>query len=123
MQQDGGGTIVNISSVGGLVAFRDHAAYVTAKGGMNQLSRSMALDYASDNIRVNALCPGWILTPVEEERIKKDPDVVERQIKQMGLQRMGEPREMANAALFLACDESSYVTGTALVADGGWTLQ
>lgn len=123
MRQAGSGTIVNISSVGGMVAFRSHAAYVTAKGGINQLTRSMALDYAGDNIRVNALCPGWILTPVEEARIKNDPAVVERQIEQMGLQRMGTPREMAYAALFLACEESSYVTGTALVADGGWTLQ
>lgn len=123
MHSGGGGTIVNISSVGGIVAFRNHAAYVTAKGGMNQLTRSMAVDYASENIRVNALCPGWILTPVEEARIRKDPDVVQRQVKQMGLQRMGSPREMAYAALFLACDESSYVTGTTLVADGGWTVQ
>lgn len=123
IKERGGGTIVNVSSVGGMVAWPQGAAYLTSKGALNQLTRSMAVDYAQDHIRVNALCPGWILTAAERKRIDRDPEVVERTKARMGLQRLGEPREMAYAALFLACDESSYVTGTILVADGGWTLQ
>lgn len=123
MRQRGGGTIVNVSSVGSMVGWPQAAAYLTAKGGMNQLTKSMAIDYMKDNIRVNALCPGWILSEIEKTRIAKNPSHVEEIKKQKGIARMGETREMAYAALFLACHESSYVTGTALVADGGWTLQ
>ena len=123
MRQQGGGRIVNISSVGSVVGWPGAAAYLTSKGGLNQLTRSMAIDYSADNIRVNALCPGWIMTQTEQVRIDKDPGLVERTCERMGLQRMGTPREMAFATLFLASEESSYVTGAALVADGGWTLR
>ena len=123
MKNRGGGTIVNISSVGGMVAWPNAVAYLTAKGGVNQMTRAMAVDFIADNIRVNALCPGWILTPVEQRRLKKDPELMKRNMERMGITRMGKPREMAYPALFLACDESSYVTGTTLVADGGWTLR
>jgi len=123
MRQRGGGTIVNVSSVGSMVGWPQAAAYLTSKGGMNQLTRSMAIDYMKDNIRVNALCPGWILSEVERGRIEKNPGKVEEVKQHKGIARMGETREMAFAALFLACHESSYVTGTALIADGGWTLQ
>ena len=123
IRKRGGGAIVNVSSVGSFVAWPNSAAYLASKGAINQLTRSMAVDYAADNIRVNALCPGWILTPTEQDRIAANPEIVERVKEQKGIQRMGEPREMAYAALFLACSESSYVTGTTLLADGGWTLQ
>ncbi len=123
MKNQGSGNIVNVSSVGSMVAWPSGAAYLASKGAMNQLTRSMAVDYGPDNIRVNALCPGWILTTIEKQRIEKDPGAVERAKEKMGIQRMGAPREMAFTALFLACDESSYVNGATLVADGGWTLQ
>ena len=123
IRKRGGGTIVNISSVGGMVVWPKGAAYLASKGALNQLTRSMAVDYIADDIRVNALCPGWILTPAEQQRIDADPNIVNPQLEKMGVQRMGTPREMAYAALFLACPESSYVTGATLLADGGWTLQ
>ena len=123
LRQRGGGTIVNVSSVGSQVAWPAAAAYLSAKGAVNQLTRSIAVDYAQDNIRANALLPGWILTATEQERIDQDDQLVGRVKESKGIQRMGTPREMAYAALFLACSESSYVTGSALVADGGWTLQ
>ncbi|MAE64116.1 MAG: hypothetical protein CMJ18_07555 [Phycisphaeraceae bacterium] len=123
MRQRGGGTIVNVSSVGSVIGWPKGAAYLACKGAVNQLTRSMAIDYMKDHIRVNALCPGWIRTETELKRIEEDPALAERQCEQMGIARLGEPREMANAALFLACAESSYVTGTALFADGGWTLR
>jgi NAD(P)-dependent dehydrogenase (short-subunit alcohol dehydrogenase family) len=123
MRSRGGGSIVNTSSVGGLVALPNSAAYTASKAAIIQLAKSIALDYAADNIRANALCPGWIRSEIETARIEKDPEGSQKALDRMGVRRFGEPREMAYAALFLACDESSYVTGTALVADGGWTLQ
>lgn len=123
LKKRGGGTIVNISSVGSMVVWPKSMAYLTAKGGVNQMTRSMAVDFISDNIRVNALCPGWILTQVEQRRLKNDPELMKRNFERMGITRMGTPREMAYAALFLACDESSYITGSTLVADGGWMLR
>jgi len=123
LKESGGGTIVNISSVGSMVAWPLGAAYLASKGAINQLTRSMAVDYAADNIRVNALCPGWIHSAIASERIAQDPQVVDQIKEKMGIQRIGTPREIAYAGLFLACDESSYVNGTTLVADGGWALQ
>ena len=119
----GGGAIVNVSSVGGHIAWPNSAPYLTTKGAINQMTRSMAVDYMKDNIRVNALCPGWIMTPTEAARVEKEPDLTLEQCERMGIERLGEPREMAYVALFLACDESSYVTGTLMLADGGWTLR
>jgi len=123
MRQRGGGAIVNVSSVGSIVGWPKGAAYLASKGAINQLSLSMAIDYMRDNIRVNTLCPGWIRSETEAARVNEDPTIVENLFERKGITRMGEPREMAFPALFLACDESSYVTGTALFADGGWTLQ
>ena len=123
MKTGGGGTIVNISSVGGMVVWPGGAPYLTAKGGIHQLTKSIAIDYMADNIRANALAPGWVLTPPEQRRFDQDPELAKKWIDKMGIQRLASPREMAYPALFLACDESSYVTGSILLADGGWTLQ
>jgi len=123
MRQRGGGSIVNVSSVGSVVGWPKGAAYLASKGAINQLTRSMAIDYMHDGIRVNALCPGWIASDQERARVEEDPSLVESHCASKGIARMGEAREMAYVALFLACHESSYVTGSALFADGGWTLQ
>lgn len=123
IRERGGGAIVNVSSVGSVVGWENGAAYLASKGAINQLTRSMAIDYMRDRIRVNALCPGWIMTEIEQARVEANPSAVENLYEDKGITRMGEPREMAYAALFLACNESSYVTGSMLFADGGWTLQ
>jgi NAD(P)-dependent dehydrogenase (short-subunit alcohol dehydrogenase family) len=112
------GSIINISSVQGVVAGRESAAYTTMKHGLIGFTRSVAYDYGAKNIRCNALCPGAITT-----RISPPPgsELHQRQISKTFLSRTGLPREVAYAALFLASDESSYVTGAVLTVDGGWT--
>jgi len=112
------GSIINISSVQGLVAGRDSAAYTTIKHALIGLTRSVACDFGAHNIRCNAICPGAIHT-----RISPAPgsELHQRQISKTFLGRVGEPVEVANAALFLASDEASYVTGAVLAVDGGWT--
>ena len=89
---------------------------------MNQLTRSMAIDFQPDEIRVNAVLPGWIRTEVEEKRLAENPNAIEEALAVRSIRRLGKPSEIASAALFLASDDASYVTGTCLVVDGGWTL-
>ena len=116
----GAGSIVNISSVGGLVGFEGYAAYCSAKGGMLQLTKSLAIDYGPHNIRANAICPGPIQTSISPNA--GDP-LDQYQLKMTVLGRKGKPRDVAYAALFLASDESSFVTAASLVVDGGWTAR
>jgi len=112
------GSIVNIASVQGLVGGRNSAAYTSLKHALIGLTRSTAYDYAPYNIRVNAICPGAIQT-----RISPPPGsaLYERQLGKTPLGRIGQPLEVAYAALFLASDEASYITGAVLPVDGGWT--
>jgi NAD(P)-dependent dehydrogenase (short-subunit alcohol dehydrogenase family) len=112
------GSIINIASVQGLVAGRDSAAYTTVKHAIIGLTRSVAYDYGAQNVRVNALCPGAIQTRISP---KPGDELNQRQISKTFLGRTGTPREVAYAALFLASDAASYVTGAAIPVDGGWT--
>lgn len=122
LRSRGGGAIVNVSSVGSQVVWENAAAYLTSKGAINQLTRSMAIDFQPDEIRVNALLPGWIRTEIEEKRLADNPNAIKEMIAVRSIQRIGKPSEIASAALFLASSDASYVTGTCLVVDGGWTL-
>lgn len=118
MVRQGSGSVINVSSVQGMVGARDSAAYSTIKTGLVGFTRSLAYDYGKHNIRVNALCPGAITT-----RISPPPgsELYQRQVSKTMLGRVGLPREVAYAALFLGSDESAYVTGAVLPVDGGWT--
>lgn len=126
MRRTGGGSVVNVASELGLVGGTEIAAYCASKGGVIQLTKAMAIDHAIDNIRINCVCPGPINTPLLDRIIKSsgDPET-ERQItiKKTLLKRLGEPDEIANVILFLASEESSYMTGSLVVVDGGLTAQ
>jgi NAD(P)-dependent dehydrogenase (short-subunit alcohol dehydrogenase family) len=112
------GSIVNIASIQGIVGARSSAAYTSMKHALVGLTRSVACDYAPHNIRVNAICPGAIETRISP---KPGSEMHERQISKTPLGRIGRPREVAYAALFLASEEASYITGAVIPVDGGWT--
>ena len=117
------GSIVNMASVAGTVGLKDRLAYATTKFAVVGLTKCMALDHAAEGVRVNCICPGRVQTPFVTARLKEYPDP-ERAYREMcatqSIGRMGTPEEIAAAALFLASDEASFVTGSALMIDGGW---
>ena len=126
MLRGGGGSIINTSSVNGVVAEPFLAIYAASKGGIVMLSRGIALDYAKQGIRCNALCPGWVDTPINYAHAEMLGGLAEVYATIDSFQpvgRPGEPREIANVALFLASDESSFVTGAVILADGGMTAK
>jgi NAD(P)-dependent dehydrogenase (short-subunit alcohol dehydrogenase family) len=123
MLDRGGGSIIHIASVEGMMGAANHAAYVTGKSALFGLARSMAIDYGRHRIRVNCISPGIIDSGRPDiERLKQHPAVMEFWRKMTVLDRMGQPEEVAAAALFLASDEASYITGQNLAVDGGWTI-
>jgi NAD(P)-dependent dehydrogenase (short-subunit alcohol dehydrogenase family) len=113
-----GGAIVNIASVNGISALGNEA-YSAAKAGVINLTQGIAVRYGAHGIRCNAIAPGTIRTPIWQERVDRDPVVFERLVKWYPLGRVGEPDDVANAALFLSSDEASWITGTVLAVDGG----
>jgi NAD(P)-dependent dehydrogenase (short-subunit alcohol dehydrogenase family) len=115
-----GGVIINITSVNGMFAVGEEA-YSAAKAGMINLTKNMALKYGQDNVRVNTIAPGTIQTPIWGERLKKDPTAFDKIARWYPLGRVGQPEDIANAALFLASDEASWITGINLPVDGGLT--
>ena len=125
MAKHGGGSIINNSSVLGMVGMENCVAYNASKGAVRQITRSMALDHANDNIRVNSVCPGYIKTKMDPEFMGNPPDAEEQLDKiaadMIPLVRRAEPVEVGHAVLYLASDDSKYVTGSDLVIDGGWT--
>ncbi len=119
-----GGAIVNISSVHAFVSYEGNAAYDASKAGMIGLTRALALEHGRDRIRVNAICPGYIDTPMMDEwlRTQTDPDATMKEVLRIHpLGRIGTPRDIADAALFLASDAATFISGTFLVVDGAMT--
>ncbi|MFB6143913.1 MAG: SDR family NAD(P)-dependent oxidoreductase [Candidatus Nanohaloarchaea archaeon] len=114
------GTIINIASIYGLVGDVGATAYNAAKGGVVNLTRSVADDLAQYNVRVNSICPGFVDTPMTEEALE-DEEFREHVIGETPLGRVAQPEEIAGAAAFLASEDASYITGVNLPVDGGWT--
>ncbi len=120
MEKVGNGSIINCASILGHVGQMSVSAYAAAKGGVVNMTRAAAVTYANRGIRVNAVCPGYIDTPILENTPK---EVIDGLISLVPQRRLGKPEEVANAVLFLASDESSFVTGANLLVDGGYTAQ
>jgi NAD(P)-dependent dehydrogenase (short-subunit alcohol dehydrogenase family) len=121
MLERGTGVVINVASAAGVVSFDGRSPYVTSKAGLIHLTRNLAVEYAGRGIRANALCPGWMDTPLTRWRLD-DPELASRLRATIPMGRVAEPGEIADAALFLACDASRYMTGQTLVLDGGWTV-
>jgi NAD(P)-dependent dehydrogenase (short-subunit alcohol dehydrogenase family) len=122
MLKQGGGAIVNTSSGAGVKGFKGQAAYVAAKHGVVGLTKAAALDYASHNIRINAVCPGIIDTPMMDRFSGGTKEGRQRVISQEPIGRMGQPEEIANAVVWLCSEAASFAIGHALVIDGGQTV-
>jgi meso-butanediol dehydrogenase/(S,S)-butanediol dehydrogenase/diacetyl reductase len=116
------GSIINIASIYGLVAAPEATAYAAAKGGIINFTRSVAIDYAKENVRVNSICPGFVETPMTKPSFE-DEAFYEYVHGQTPIGRVAQPEEITGLAMFLASEEASYITGTNIPVDGGWTAQ
>jgi NAD(P)-dependent dehydrogenase (short-subunit alcohol dehydrogenase family) len=119
VKQGGGGSIINMSSVNAVLAIPNQVPYVVSKGGINQLTKVMALSLAPHKIRVNGIGPGTILTDLARTAVLGNKEAERKILSRTPLGRMGEPEEIASVAVFLASDESSYLTGQTIYPDGG----
>ena len=124
LRRNGGGSIINIGSIEGLAANPEHTAYCATKGGVHALTKAMAVDLGKDNIRVNAIAPGWIRSALSDDYInaQQDPDMAWKGLYQMHPSgRIGEPDDVGKLAVYLASDDSEFLTGQVVVIDGGRT--
>ena len=122
MREQGSGAIVNTSSLGGLVGIAGRGVYHASKHGVLGLTKSAALEYASRGIRINAVCPGIIETPMVAGMLASEPDAMKELMKEQPIGRLGRPEEIAAAVLWLCSPGASFVIGHALVVDGGYTV-
>jgi len=112
--------IINMSSVASLVPERDKVVYASSKGAVMQFTKGLALELAPHGIRVNAIAPGYMMTPLVKGYLEADQERYQRILQRIALGRIGQPEEIGGALVFLASDASRFVTGTSVVIDGGW---
>jgi NAD(P)-dependent dehydrogenase (short-subunit alcohol dehydrogenase family) len=122
MREQGSSAIVNCSSLGGLVGIADRGVYHASKHGVLGLTKSAALEYAHRNIRINAICPGIIETPMVAGMMAKEEEAMKELMKEVPIGRLGQPQEIADAVFWLCSPGASYIIGHALVVDGGYTI-
>lgn len=122
MLAQGGGAIVNTSSQGGVTGFPGQAAYIACKHAVIGLTRTAAIDYAAKGIRINAVCPGAIRTPMAEELMRRNPSLKTELVRDIPAGRLGNPEEIANAVLWLCSSQASFVDGHALLVDGAFSI-
>jgi NAD(P)-dependent dehydrogenase (short-subunit alcohol dehydrogenase family) len=123
MRQQGGGSIVNVSSTNGLIGNAGLGAYTASKHGVIGLTKSAALEYAAKGIRVNVVCPGAIMTPMLERAIDAYPDSMKAVLESIPLGRLGQPEEIASAIVWLSSSQASFAVGSVVVIDGGYTTR
>jgi NAD(P)-dependent dehydrogenase (short-subunit alcohol dehydrogenase family) len=114
-------SIILIASTAATITLKRHSIYASTKAAVVKLAKSFAYDLSDKSIRVNSISPGYIRTPIFDDRLKRDPEYLSRREANIPLKRIGTPQDIANAALFLASDEASYITGIDLLVDGGYT--
>ena len=122
MLAQGGGAIVNTSSQGGVTGFPGQAAYIACKHAVIGLTRTAAIDYAAKGIRINAVCPGAICTPMAEELMRRNPSLKTELVRDIPAGRLGNPEEIANAVLWLCSSQARFVDGHALLVDGAFSI-
>ena len=123
MEKQGGGAIVNTASIYGLAGAAGYIAYNAAKHGVVGITRTAALEYATDGIRINAVCPGYIRTPMTQPGIDANPELERKMVSQTPMARLGRPEEIAGAVVWLCSDAASFVTGHTMTPDGGYMAQ
>jgi meso-butanediol dehydrogenase/(S,S)-butanediol dehydrogenase/diacetyl reductase len=126
MRESGGGSIINIGSIEGIAANPGHAAYCASKAGIHGLTKALALDLGVDNIRCNAIAPGWIASELSDNYLESQPDPQAARAALYGLHpvgRLGNPQDVGHLAVYLASDKASFLTGEVIVLDGGRTAK